>query len=191
MIGLIAAFSSAEALCPLLRINGLTYDETRIWHVATQFSVHKGISLFIVLLARKEFRRQMLFVFESKQNIKRTRTANLLITQNTARQQSSRQLRFSGQAAEHQQSGSGRETPTTGPRGKTSPHPLTAMPLVVPDSQTIVCPKQGGMLSRDKQNDYETPEWLLKKEAPAPVWSLSRLLGRQKPSPVASVANSD
>ncbi|RUS75605.1 hypothetical protein EGW08_016631, partial [Elysia chlorotica] len=177
--GLIALFSVAEALCPLLRINGLSYSDIRLWHFATQLSVHKGISLTIVMLSREEFRQHLVLVFESSDNINRLQS-NLIFSQGSA-------FTYSRDAEIKRQPTDG--GPDDNPALSCPRPPLAYAASSQPPD---LLPKSASLLVRDVHDPYDMPEWLRRREPepePAPIWTLARFLGRPKSSAPPSVAS--
>ena len=170
LAGVTVLFILPDALATLYRINGLTYQETRMMHIACQLSIHKGLSLILVMLTRQEFRRHLVLVFESAESIRRTRTTNLLITHTPMRTHSSRLLRFSDNRTSTELSSAIDELPAVEPR------PVQPVVSVTPTLQpaAALTYEKSGLVGRDKISAVQTPEWLKKKDSPR-QWSWSRL----------------
>ncbi|KAK3756588.1 hypothetical protein RRG08_045100 [Elysia crispata] len=182
LAAIVTAFILPETLTPIYMFNGLTYKETRIMHITMQLSAHKGLCLILVLLSRKEFRRHLVLVFESRESIRRTRTTNLLISHAPARGfSSSRQLRFSDARSSREMMGSADSQ-------NGMEQPAIVVPAAMPSlaSQSV---EKSGLVSRDKITGVQTPDWLRKKETPA-AWSLSRFFKKHQ-SPTISTCGSD
>ncbi|GFS15602.1 hypothetical protein ElyMa_006774900 [Elysia marginata] len=191
LAAVIAVFTLPDALAPLYRINGLTYQETRLMHMAWQLSIHKGLSLILVLLTRQEFRRHLFLVFETSENIRRTRTTNLLIAHvPTGRAQSSRLLRFSDspmpKETETFKDDLTESTPSQQQLASSVP-----LPPAVQASTAIDKLGHSALVGRDKPQAIHTPEWLRKREPKQNVWSLLKVWNKSDVRSTSSYDGSD
>ncbi|GFO41591.1 hypothetical protein PoB_006809600 [Plakobranchus ocellatus] len=153
-------FTLPTLLAALYGYNGLTYFEFRLFHLANQISFYKGLSLMIVLISRQEFRKNLVLVFESKENILRNRTTNLLFTQAPGRVAS----RTKSIVPESQSQGASRTDVSAQEKQKGA------------SGSTLSPYLDQGLVSRDRLRNIQTPEWLQKKEPPKPEWTLTKLL---------------
>ncbi|GFO30308.1 hypothetical protein PoB_005681300 [Plakobranchus ocellatus] len=169
------AFTLPTLVAGLYGLDGITYFEFRLFQIATQISFYKGLSLGIVLIGRQEFRKNLVLVFESKENILRTRTANLMFTQAPRRVVSRTTSNV---------------TPTQSRDASRTEVSILAQKKQKSTSGSALSPYlDQGLVSRDRVRKTETPEWLQKKQ-PKEQWTLMKLLSFRPASPQPTVSTS-
>lgn len=173
----VVLFTICDALAQLYLVNGLTYEETRMTHIAWQLCIHRGLALIMVLLSRQEFRRHLFLVFESSESIRRTRTTNLLIAHSPTRQPF---YRPSAMHSESLEEGTSRTQPAHG-QTLTGAGPSSGAPTSGYTAASTGVGIDRALVSRDKLTAVQTPDWLRKKEV-EPPYHIFKLWAKLKPS---------